>query len=988
MKKPLDDEPLSDADDRLIEAVKRQAPHEGTGSLSPVGEPTATVKPEASARTPKRIGHYHVKRAIASGGMGTIYEATQEKPRRTVALKLMRHGIASRSALRRFEYESQILARLRHPGIAQVYEAGTHRDDTGTTPYFVMEYIVGAKPITQYVQDKKLGTRERMKLFCDVCEAVHHGHQKGIIHRDLKPSNILVDSSGQLKIIDFGVARSTDSDMAVTTLQTDVGQLIGTLQYMSPEQCTADPHDIDTRSDVYALGVVLYELLTGQLPYDIRNKAIHEATRVIREHEPTKLSTFNRTLHGDVATIALKALEKDRERRYQSASDLEQDIERYLNNEPIIARRASLAYQVGMIVRRNKAVFAAFALAFFTLVAATVVSLSLYVQARYSAQRAESEVVRSDQIAHLLGTMLEGVGPSVALGRDTTMLREILAQTAERIDKDLEGQPGVEASLRTTIGSVYLALGQYELADKHLRRGEVLATNAFGKADPRTLGTKSLLADLLFLQSRWTEAERYATETLRLRRKVLGDTHPDTLNSAHRLAEVMRRLGRFADSERMHGETLRQRRGILGLRHPDTLTSMFNLAVLYSDQGRMKEAAQLNRETLASRRQVFGEDHPETLSSMDRVAVALGELGDDQGAVILHRETLDIKKRVMGEEHPSTLKTMNNLGHRLMKQEKYAEAEAVLRKTVEIRRRTLGEAHTSTLTAAQNLAAALRGQGKLDESRSLVRQALDQLKYRAERYNASPPAINEYAWALLTCEHAELRDPKTALTIAKRAVNLSPNPYFLDTLARAYQMTGHLDDAIETQRRALVQLEPGNFPTREALEESLLKYLEQKQDYAAVEEVLREAVSRYRIAIPEENSRLASALDRLGRFLVEQEKFAEAESILQSCLETRKMHSAEDDWRIPDTMSVLGEALMGRQAYDEAEPLLLTAYEDLGNMSGTPTDRLQQAHDRIRRLYLAIGKPDKIPTAPSASGSGIGGSDKIKAAPPLSGSGS
>ena len=290
---PPDSEPIDDFRRQGEDVVE-------SPSGGPAAESTETGSPPMASRTLDRIGHYHIKRVIASGGMGTVYEATQEKPRRTVALKLMRHGIASRSALRRFEYESQILARLRHPGIAQVYEAGTHRDDSGTVPFFAMEYIVGAKPITQYVKEKKLGARQRMELFAQVCDAIHHGHQKGIIHRDLKPSNILVDATGQVKIIDFGVARSTDSDLAVTTLQTDIGQLVGTLQYMSPEQCEADPHNIDTRSDVYALGVVFYELLCGRLPYNVTRMAMHEATRIIREQQPTRLTTIDKALKGDI----------------------------------------------------------------------------------------------------------------------------------------------------------------------------------------------------------------------------------------------------------------------------------------------------------------------------------------------------------------------------------------------------------------------------------------------------------------------------------------------------------------------------------------------------------------------------------------------------------------------------------------------------------------------------------------------------------------
>ena len=323
------------------------------------------------------VGQYTIKRVIGSGGMGTVYEAMQQSPRRTVALKMLKQGIASRSALKRFEYEAQTLGRLRHENIAQIHEAGTWDDGTGARPFFAMEYLAGAKSLTQYALDKKLGTRERLELFLKVCEAVQHGHQKGIIHRDLKPENILVTSSGVPKIIDFGVARSTDSDMAVTTLQTDVGALIGTLQYMSPEQCAADPNDIDTRSDVYALGVILFELLCEDLPYDVTKVALHEAARIVQEEDPTKPSTVDKRLRGDVEIITLKALEKDRDRRYQSAVELEQDIGRYLAGDPITAKAPSAFDYLKRFARKHKAAAISISAIFVVLVAA-VIAISVF----------------------------------------------------------------------------------------------------------------------------------------------------------------------------------------------------------------------------------------------------------------------------------------------------------------------------------------------------------------------------------------------------------------------------------------------------------------------------------------------------------------------------------------------------------------------------------------------------------------------------------
>jgi tRNA A-37 threonylcarbamoyl transferase component Bud32 len=287
---------------------------------------------------PKTIGQFTVVRIIGSGGMGVVYEARQEQPSRTVAIKVLRQGLASHSALRRFEHESEVMAHLRHPGIAHVYASGIWEDGAVRLPYFAMEHIPGARPITTYAHESQLSTRDRVKLFASACDAVHHGHQRGIIHRDIKPANLLVDEDGAVKVIDFGVARATDADVAITTMQTDIGQLIGTLQYMSPEQCDGNPHEIGVRSDVYSLGMVLYELLCDRPPYDVGGTTLARAARTVQETAPPRPSTVSRSLRGGLETIVLKALEKDPGKRYDSAGALGRDLGHWLNREPIEAR--------------------------------------------------------------------------------------------------------------------------------------------------------------------------------------------------------------------------------------------------------------------------------------------------------------------------------------------------------------------------------------------------------------------------------------------------------------------------------------------------------------------------------------------------------------------------------------------------------------------------------------------------------------------------
>ncbi len=356
--------------DSLLAADEREV---GFLDSPPAGGVVAAMADDGSNEiVGTRVGRYEVRRLVATGGMGAVYEAVQDHPRRIVALKVLRGGTYSRSALRRFERESELLARLRHPHIAQVYDAGVYEG----LPYFAMEFIPEARPITTYAQTEGLTTRQRLALFAAVCDAVQHGHQNGVIHRDLKPDNILVDRFGHAKVIDFGVAKATDSDLAVTTMHTDVRQLIGTLPYMSAEQVAGDPAELDTRCDVYALGVVLFELLSGRLPHELRDCSVAEAARIIREEEPAHLSSVSASLRGDLDTIVSKAIEKEKDRRYQSVGELSADVRRFLRDEPIVARRPTTLYQLRKFAKRHKGLVGGIAVAMLAMLVGTIVAVS------------------------------------------------------------------------------------------------------------------------------------------------------------------------------------------------------------------------------------------------------------------------------------------------------------------------------------------------------------------------------------------------------------------------------------------------------------------------------------------------------------------------------------------------------------------------------------------------------------------------------------
>jgi len=578
---------------------------------------------------PGRIGQYEIKRVIASGGMGTVFEALQDNPRRPVAVKVVKGSLESREAVQRLEYEAQVLARLRHPGIAQIYEAGSFDDRGMLVPFFAMEYIPNARPITDYASDKKLDHRERLRLFLQLCDAVHHGHQRGIVHRDLKPSNILVDSNGRVRVIDFGVARATGADMQQAKAQTRVGQMIGSVAYMSPEQFDADPHDIDTRSDVYALGLVLYELLAGELPYDVNTGSIFDIAREVREGRLRQLSTHDKRLGGELEAIVHKALKKDRESRYQSAFGLAQDIRRYLAGEAVTARPPGFSYQLRVFARRNKALIGMVSAAFVLLVAGIIVTTSLLVRVDAERRRAESESQKATAGREFLTAVLASAVPH-GYG-DTTTVADVLDSASEKITGAFDDQPEVEAEVRRSLGMAYLNTGRWSQAERHLARVLALRKQALGASHDKTIQSiedLQLAYQVLGNSRGILELER---ELVSARAQRAGSSDTAEFLGQSSMAYSLERVGELSEAQKVARETWEANSTAMGPDSEDALSAQARFSWLLMKNGRYEQAKEAALDALTRSIEALGSDHwvtAKTRSAAAAANIAQGDIGE------------------------------------------------------------------------------------------------------------------------------------------------------------------------------------------------------------------------------------------------------------------------------------------------------------------------------------------------------------------------
>jgi serine/threonine protein kinase len=926
---------------------------ERTADYTPSSEPTTSAGPADEAIGTIIAGRYKLLEEIGEGGMGTVWVAEQAQPvRRKVALKLIKAGMDSRQVLARFEAERQALAVMDHPNIAKVLDGGL--TDAGR-PFFAMEYVKGV-PITEYCDAARLGVPERLQLFTKVCQAVQHAHQKGIIHRDLKPSNILVapyDDKPVPKIIDFGLAKAMHQSLTEKTLHTAHGTVMGTPLYMSPEQAQLNNLDIDTRSDIYSLGVLLYELLTGTTPLErqrFKQAAWDEIRRLIREEEPPRpsmrlsstetlpsLAAVRRTeparltklVRGDLDWIVMKALEKDRTRRYETANSFAMDIQRHLSGEPVQAAPPSAAYRIKKFARKHRTGLATAAVIVFLLVAGIAISswqayramraegralaaaaaerkakvaeaeerrqaeaaAAAEKAARQRAETAESDARRDlakfEAINEFLTKdLLTQAEPANNAAEDKVTLLEVLDRAAEKVGERFKDQPELEEDLRETIAQTYHGLASWEKAERQLRALRESVSRRLGPESVQALRATDEIGHMLHHAGRTSEALPMLESAAEGLKRTLRADHAVTLAALNNLAEAYLTAGKVPEAVALFEQVRDARVKKQGADHLDTLCALNNLAAAYLDAGKLREAIVLFEQVRDSEVKRLRADHPSTLGTLNNLAVAYQSAGKLPEAIALLEQVRDARVKKQGADHPDTLNTLNNLAVAYHAAGKLREAIALFEQVRDGEVKKLGADHTSTLATLNSLAMAYQAAGRLNEAVPLFEQAATGIAKRRFQHEHAGPIIGN--------------------------------------ASAAYEQVGQLDKAEGWRRQWLA--------------------------------VVKEQAGT-------DSPSYARELEPLGGNLLRQKKWTDAAAILRECLAIREKKEP-DAWQTFYTQSLLGGAILGQKKYADAEPLLLKGYEGMKAREKTipqqASTRIPEAEGRLIDLYTATNKPDEV----------------------------
>jgi eukaryotic-like serine/threonine-protein kinase len=904
--------------------------------------------------TGERIGRYTLIQKLGEGGAGVVYEAEQEEPvQRRVALKLMKFGTDSQAAIARFEAERQALALMEHPNIAQVFDAGSTANGR---LYFAMELVRGVR-ITDYCDQNRLPPAARLQLFIQVCHAVQHAHQKGIIHRDLKPSNILVtvhDGVPVPKVIDFGIAKATQGPLTEHTQLTAFEQLIGTPAYMSPEQAAASSADIDTRSDVYSLGVLLYELLTGRTPFDTQEllrAGIGAVQQAIREREPprpsTRLSTTEegalaaiaahrgaeppKLIHqvrGDLDWIVMKALEKDRGRRYATANEFAADVERHLHDEPVVARPPTTAYVLRQLARRHRTAVAAGVTIFGVLAIASAVSAALAIRATRAEAKARTEAARSAQVAQFLKDMLSGVGPSVAMGRDTTLLSEILDKTAKRLDTDLKDQPEVEAELRRVIGGVYGdELHKWVKAEDMFRRALALQRQLHPTPHPAVVGALFDLADLEFLSGDHQEAASLFGEIVTLQRQLLGPTHPVLARALYQWALPLGFTGDLDQAEAAAREAIeiyRQQPDGGGL---DKGAALGTLATVLCRRGDPEAGDAAFREAMTIARSRDDAKHFRLVADMAQgYGMVYDGRGDEVRAESLYTEWLEAERRLHGDNHPEVAKCRSWVGWAILPQGDFRRALAIFREAEAQQRKLLGDRHPFLSYALEGRGCSLLFLGDFTGAEAALREATEVAHQKHGSDNNGLCTRATFTLAVVLFQSGR-RD---------EAVRLSS-----ETLAAAWKDWPDGQSNVFAALSVFENYELDNRISR------------------PTEAILLEAVARQRAALGAEHPAVANALSLLGALRCRRRAFTEAEADFREALAIRQKALGSEDRATAQSLFSLGVVLRRQSRAAEAEPLLQQALALDRRSAKEPDQMVLWALNQLGRVQVELGRLDE-----------------------------
>jgi serine/threonine protein kinase len=876
------------ADDRdlrcRIEELLASHAHAASFMNAPAPAQLATIDEPIAEGPGTVIGPYKLMEQIGEGGMGLVFVAEQQQPvRRKVALKVIKPGMDTRQVIARFEAERQALALMDHPNIAKVLDGG----ETATSrPFFVMELVKGV-PITEYCDQNQVPVRERLELFGHVCQAVQHAHQKGIIHRDIKPSNVLImsqDGTPLVKVIDFGVAKAIGQQLTDKTVYTQFAQLIGTPLYMSPEQAGESGVDVDTRSDIYSLGVLLYELLTGTTPFEERFKQVgyDEIRRIIREEEPPKPSAristlgqasttistqrksdpkrLSKLIRGELDWIVMKALEKDRNRRYETASAFAADVQRYLNDEPVLACPPSLGYRLRKFGKRNKVALVVASVVALALLAGTAVATWQAFVATHAkeealaAAKAENQAKEDAQSRETeTNAVLKFVEDKIfaaarpkdqvgGLGYDVK-LADAVKGASLFVEKNFTGQPLIEARLRMTLGTSFGYLGDAKTAIEQFQVARELYTEHRGPEHPDTLRSMMGLANSYADAGRTQEALQLRDETLQFMKTKLGPDDDDTLRSMNNLADSYVAAGRSQEAITLLEETLQLYKAKLGPDQPETIKCMGNLALAFAAAGRTQEAHKLHEETLRLIKAKFGPDHPDTLISMHNLAFSYAAAGRTEEALKLHEETLQLQKAKLGPDHPDTLKSMMGLANSYADAGRTQEALQLREETLQLQKAKLGPDHRDTLLSMNNLAESYRVTGRTQEALNLQEETL---QIRKAKLGPDHPdtlismhnLATSHAAAGRTQEALQLRDETLRLMKAKLGPDHPITLTAMGALANSYAEAGRAQQALKLKEDTLqlrkAKLGPDHPDTLASMNNLANSYMAVEEDAKAL----------------------------------------------------------------------------------------------------------------------------------------------------------